>query len=332
MSFKICMIGCGEIANGYHGPAYRQYAQEHQDVELAACCDRNIMKAAQFSNRFGFNRYYDELGKMLEIERPDVVCLCVQPENTYQISLKILQMGIPLLLEKPPGMTIAETDKMIAAAEESGTPNQVAFNRRFTPLVQVLKQILETNFSPEAIQYVRYDLTRVNRTDPDFSTTAIHGIDTARFLAGSDFTYVRFHYQEFPALGPGVANVFLEGSFQSGATAQLSFCPIAGVITERAVIHAFDNTFFLNLPIWNAFDAPGRLIHIDKEQMVQDISGLVASGSGEDYITNGFYSEDKSFFDDIRSRRRPKVDIKSGRQSVEIAQAIRERAVEYLCR
>jgi myo-inositol 2-dehydrogenase/D-chiro-inositol 1-dehydrogenase len=330
MSFKICMIGCGEIANGYHGPAYRKYALEHANVELSACCDRNIPKAAQFAERFGFSRYYTDFAKMLKTERPDAICLSVQPDFTCEISCAILGMGIPLLLEKPPGMTIEETDRMIAAAAESGTPNQVAFNRRFTPLVSELKGILEKRLSPEDIQYVRYDLTRVNRTDRDFSTTAIHGIDTARFIASSDYAYVRFHYQEFSVLGQGVANIFMDCTFQSGATAQLDFCPLAGVVTERVAVHASDNTCFLNLPVWNAFDTPGRLMHFEKEQLIRDVAGPEVSGSNEDYILNGFYSENESFFNDIRNGFLPTVDIKSGRQSVEIAQLIRERAVEYV--
>ena len=45
-------------------------------------------------------------------------------------------------------------------------------------------------------------MTRVDRRDPDFSVTAIHGIDAVRFLARSDYAHVRFRYQEHPTSGP----------------------------------------------------------------------------------------------------------------------------------
>jgi hypothetical protein len=123
----------------------------------------------------------------------------------------------------------------------------------------------------------------------------------------------------------------MDCTFRSGTIAQLGFCPVAGAVTERVVIHAYNHTFFLNLPIWNVSDAPGNLMHFEKGLLVQDVSGSEVSGSNEDYIINGFYAEDSSFFDDIRSGRSPIQDIKSGRQSVEIAQAIRERASEHVC-
>ena len=45
--------------------------------------------------------------------------------------------------------------------------------------------------------------------------------------------------------------------FGSGAEAQLNFSPVSGVIVERAVINSCDNTWFMNLPAWNAADFPG---------------------------------------------------------------------------
>ena len=132
---------------------------------------------------------------------------------------------------------------MIAAAEKSGLPNQVAFNRRYAPLVRELKNRLEASSRPEDIQNLRYDFFRINRRDADFATTAIHGIDTVRFLAGAPYRRVRFHYQPFPALGPTVANLFMDCEMTSGATAQINFCPVTGVIIERATVSLFDHTY-----------------------------------------------------------------------------------------
>ena len=36
-------------------------------------------------------------------------------------------------------------------------------------------------------QMWQYDFFRINRKDADFSTTSIHGIDTLKFLVGSDY-------------------------------------------------------------------------------------------------------------------------------------------------
>jgi myo-inositol 2-dehydrogenase / D-chiro-inositol 1-dehydrogenase len=330
MAFKICVIGCGQIAAGYHGPAYQHYAAQNADVTLAACCDIDLSKAVAFRERFGFQRSYQDYLSMLDQEKPDAVCLLVPPDQTCKMSCAILEKGFPLLTEKPSGRTVAELDLMITAARKTNAPTQVAFNRRYTPLVQILRNYLPGHFSAGEIQHIRYDFSRIDRRDFDFSTTAIHGIDAARFLIGSDYQTIRFHYQEFPALGPRVANILMDCTFTSGATGQLNFYPVSGVVTERATVQVYNHTFFLNLPIWNAFDSPGRLQHIKKGKIVFEITGQEASKSDEEFILNGFYGENASFFDDIKNGRRPEGSLETSRQSVEIADYIREKKTEYL--
>ncbi|MCK4375431.1 MAG: Gfo/Idh/MocA family oxidoreductase, partial [Candidatus Brocadiae bacterium] len=301
------------------------------EAELAACCDLDEAKARRFRERFGFARHYTDMAEMLDAEQPDAVCLVAPVELTCELSCRILEMGHPLLMEKPPGRTVEETDRMIAAARAGSVPNQVAFNRRYAPLVRELKRLLCARFQPSEVQHVRYDVTRVNRRDPDFSTTAIHGIDAARFLAGSDYCRVRFHYQGLPHLGPTVCNIFMDCTFESGATAHLSFCPVAGAVVERATVHALDNTFLLDFPSGSGSDGPGRLRHFGKGELKLDVTGTELTVGAEPFELEGFYGENASFFDDVRAGRHPAGDLPSARQSVEIAQCIRERGAEY-CR
>jgi len=205
----------------------------------------------------------------------------------------------------------------------------VAFNRRYAPLTQALLRQLDQHHLATKLQYIGYDFTRIGRTDADFSTTAIHGIDAVRCLAGSDYTSVRFHYQALPTLDATTVNIFMQCTLASGATAQLNFCPVAGVVTERATLHAHDHTFFLELPIWHAFDMPGRLQHLEKGEVRFDRRGTELGAGTHDYELMGFYAENASFFADIRHDRRPSGNLPSARQSVEVAQCIRERQPLY---
>jgi predicted dehydrogenase len=328
MSFRIAVIGCGQIALSHHGPAYQKYVQDYPGAELAACCDLSAEKAESFGKKFGFTNWYTHWEEMVEREHPDAICLNVLPAQTGDLTCSILHIGIPLMLEKPPGMTGEEIDQMIRCAEITGTPNQVAFNRRYMPLLARLRAMLSERFSPGEIQHLTYDFCRMDRTDPDFSTTAVHGIDATRFIIGSDYETIRFHYREFPQYGPSVADFLMDCTFKSGATAQLNFCPLAGLVIERAEVHAHGHSFFLRTPIWCGFDYPGNLMHVENGTIIEEINGIDLSGSKEDFILNGFYQEDTSFFEDIRHGRRPEGNIASGRQSVVIAQAIRERRQE----
>jgi len=331
---KFCMVGCGEHAFSSHGPAQAKYAQRHPGVILAACCDVDRARAEQYRERFGFARSYGDAQAMLEAERPEAVALVVPASLTCDLGSRILQQGVPLLLEKPPGETVAEVDRLVAAARAGGrgrsnVPHQVAFNRRYVPLVSTLRQRLEALGLETPLQHIRYEMVRVDRRDADFSTTAIHAIDAVRFIAASDFNEVRFRYQELPALGPGVANIFMDGVIAGGVTAHLAFCPVAGVVVERAEVHARDHTFFLETPMWNAFDAPGRLVHLVRGTLVEELRGPREGDGAAPFELGGFYDQYVAFLDALAEGRAPAPALAETRQSVDIAEAMRARRSEF---
>jgi myo-inositol 2-dehydrogenase / D-chiro-inositol 1-dehydrogenase len=329
---KLVMIGCGEHAGIAHGPAQARYAATHPEVELAACCDVDAGRAGTHRARFGFARAYTDIEKMLEAERPDAAVLAVPVERTAGLAPRVLEAGVPLLLEKPPGRTVEEVDRLIAAAEGDGrrpsVPHQVAFNRRFAPVVQEARRRLDATGSSKAVQHVHYEMTRVDRRDPDFSTTAIHGLDAVRFLAASDYAEARLRYRERPDLGPTVANIFVDAVMASGATAHLAFCPAAGGVVERATVHAGAHTLFLRIPIWGPLDAPGRLQHLEEGRMTADLGGDELDDT-EPCVLGGFYGEYEAFLGALAAGRPPSPSLRESRQSVQIAESIRGREKEF---
>ena len=172
-------------------------------------------------------------------------------------------------------------------------------------------------------------MTRVERRDPDFSTTAIHGLDAVRYLAGCDYAEARFRYRELPELGPGVANILVDAVMASGATAHLAFCPVAGVLVERATAHAHGHTLSLHVPMWSGVDSPGRLWHFAGGRLVADIGGDQVGDGTALFELGGFYRETVAFLDAVAAGRAPSPSLRESRQSVEIAEQLRQRATEY---
>jgi predicted dehydrogenase len=326
---KVCVVGCGEHATGSHGPALVRYAAEHPDLELAACCDLDAERAARYQQRFGFRRRYTDAAAMIAAERPDAAVVAVLPHVACAVAAPLLEAGVPLLIEKPPGLTAAEVDRLIAAAERKGrapVPHQVGFNRRRVPLVREARRRLEA-IGP--VHHVHYEMTRYDRREPDFPTTAIHGLDAVRFLAGSDFAAARFRYQELPALGPGVANMFVDAVLASGASAQLAFCPVAGTIVERATVHAEGQTLFLQLPVASSADIPGRLVHVARGGTIADVRGPASGPDAEPFVLAGFFAQYEAFLGDLAASRTPAPGLRESRQSVELADGLRRRAAAF---
>ena len=326
---KVCLIGCGEHATSSHGPSLALYRSSHPDLVLAGCADPAPGRAEAFAARFAFARAYGDAAAMLDAERPDAVVQVVPDTRCAEVASLVLGRGLPLLLEKPPGRTVADVDRMRAAARRpdgSLVPHQVAFNRRHAPLVRALAERIAALGGPGALQHLRYEMVRVDRRDPDFSTTAIHGLDAVRYLTGADYARARVAYQPLPALGEGVANIFVDATMTTGATAHLSFCPVAGAVVERACAHLRDHTFFLEVPMWAGFDAPGRLRHLERGRLVEEERGEEA----EAFVQGGFAAEVAAFLDGVRAGRPLAPDLAESRQSLELAEVLRARREEFV--
>jgi len=316
MKFKIATIGCGFIAHSSHGPAHKKYKTENSNITLAACCDTNIEEAKKFAHKFGYEKTYTDYIQMLNEVQPDVVCLFVPPHLTAQFSCTILKLKYPLLIEKPPGVNRKEAEQIKVAAKENNTSFMVAFNRRFMPIMQnALAYVKESKID---ISVIDYQMVRNNRTDDDFSTTAIHGIDLVKFIANAEYTNISYDIQKVPIKDKDATNIFMQSPMKNGIFAKLSFVNSAGTIIERVTLHGKDHTIFVNLPIWNGYDAPGEIIHIKNGSIVE----IIAGEESDMYISNGFYNENKTFFDSLRNNKPLEPNIDSCLQPIDIEHTI----------
>lgn len=317
---RIGVIGCGMIASVYHGPAIAHYKNLHPDVQLTVCCDVDAAKTRQFADTFGFEQTEIDVGAMLRRHKLDAIFLFASEKVVCDIACQVAQADVSLLLEKPPGRTSAELERMIEAFRDRDVLVDVAFNRRYMPLVQSLAAQIDR----QSMQHIHYEMSRWNRRDADFSATAIHGIDLVRWLAGCDYQSIKIEYQAVP--DTSVVNFYLTCSMTSGATAFLSFCPMAGGIAERVSMLSRDHSHYLELPVWNSIDAPGRLRQIAGGHLQSDTIG---ESDNQSFVAYGFYGEDAAFLDAVRNGQRGMMGLERSRQVVAIAEAIQRRAPHF---
>ena len=347
--FKICSIGTGNWATFAHGPSLQHYSSQRPGVELAACCSLDAEQARRYQASFGYSRSYTDFEEMLALERPQAVTVVLPMETAAELVCRVMAAGYPVLMEKPPGANPGQTRRLMQVAAQSGVANMVAFNRRYSPGIQRLRDMLANrpenrqergrdssdvsielqSAEPSPVRHVSCDFYRYNRRDDNFEMAAIHGIDATRHLAGSGYKTVNFSYQSLPHLGSKVAHVFMDCSFESGATAQLRLCPTVGVGLERYTVHTDRDTFFLDMPDPYGIARNGRLVHVQANQVVADLDGLELCSSPDFFMQGGFYAENAFFLDSVRSGAHIAGDIASALQSVEIAHCIAQRAARY---
>lgn len=319
MAFKICLIGCGDHAAAAHGPALMRYAREREGAQLSACCDIDEPRAAAFARRFGFARHYRDMNDMLREVRPDAAVMAVPVEHTPRLGAQALEAGIPLLLEKPPGRTASELESLIRARDLSGTFASVAFNRRHAPLARLARQWI-SELPKGSVHCLEYDMLRVGRRDPDFSTTAIHAIDAASFLLGQNYARAEIRRQPIN----GASNDHLSCDMDGGALVRINIYPATGIVAERVRAYAEGEAIFLNLPLWRCPDAPGRALRLRRGQTVSDVTGEQITDGPDMFETDGFYDENRAFLDAVRAGETPGDPLESAMRAVEIAQCMRE--------
>ena len=225
---RLGLIGCGEHAEGSHAVPLARYASEHPgEIHLAAACDLRLDRAEEFCRRYGFARPYSDFEEMLSKEDLDG-CISVMPmERIVEVGIRLLRTGIPSVIEKPLGVSLAQVSDLLEAARETGTPHMVSVNRRFMPF---LNRALDWAKEIGALRYVRCTMIRHERKESDFIwSTAVHAIDALRYIAG-DISEFNLQTQRSEKATARWYSISLK--FKNGTLGHVEVLPTAGMVEE----------------------------------------------------------------------------------------------------
>ena len=293
---NISIVGCGGWADYTHMPCILKYGK----VNIISCADINIKNAKNFHEKYNIPLYFSDYNEMLDKTNPDAVICLVSPDAIAKAASDIVRR-CPVMLEKPPGNTVEETNMLFEAAKKSGKAHMVAFNRRFVPAYLNLKETIAEN--KDEIKYINYKFHRIKRHDSDFEHTAIHAVDAVKFLAGDNFKRIEIKYQEMPQLGENVANYFVFFEFANGIFATAEILVSTGELSEGCEIHtgSGENIYRASIPM-----------------------GKIATNE-EHYISQGFYNEHKHFYECLASGKNPGNGADTAVQSVAVCNALKNR-------
>ncbi len=186
-------------------------------TEFALVCDLDEKTASEIAleRKVEWSTDWRQL-----VGRVDAVSLAVPTESHCEIAVGLLEAGIHVLVEKPIARTLAEADRMIAAAAKGGALLQVGHLERFNPALVALR--------PHVRNPVYFEIHRVGEftarsLDIDVVLDLmIHDLDIVQWLVGEDVDVTELHAVGIPILTNKVdaANARLE--FSSGAVANIT--------------------------------------------------------------------------------------------------------------
>ena len=307
------MVGCGPRA---HHHALLVAGMD--GVRLTAVCDPLAAPRGRMADEFGIGRRHERIDEMLEDAPLDAVLVNVPPHLNAAAAAECLEAGVDTLLEKPPGLHVAETRALRAAAARSGARCMVGFNRRFNRLIgEAKRRVAERGPLVTVVGEFHKNLVELERqgrlAEPTlarfFYETPIHALDCVRWLAGAPVREVHGFSRRAVSRHHDTFGAVMQ--LDNGCIAHLVANITAGARLERYEIHGAGISAYLE--------------GVNRGHVVADgeVTELAAPGTGTG--GGGTLEQDRYFFDCVRHDRPialPACDLDEAVATMELMAAI----------
>lgn len=123
---RLALIGCGGIAKYHLLYGYQPLIEKGVDTfSIDATCDIRKEAAEDYADRVAAfqgtkPRAYDSIEEMLRVENLNGADICTPHSHHHSSAIPCLEAGVDVMTEKPFGITIKASKKMIETAEKNG--------------------------------------------------------------------------------------------------------------------------------------------------------------------------------------------------------------------
>lgn len=216
---KVAVIGCGNIANAAHIPAY----MKNSEVEIKYFCDIILERAEKCVEKYGCGTAVADYHDFLNDPEIDAVSVCTHNDFHSIITIDFLKAGKHVMCEKPAARILSEALEMQKVAHETGKILNIGVVNRFNTYVMKIRELIESGELGEV--YHVYASFRSHRSIPgiggDFTIKAkagggalidwgVHFIDLVLYCCG-DPKPISASGEAFCKLGKDIKNYTYTG-------------------------------------------------------------------------------------------------------------------------
>ncbi len=227
---KTQRVRVGVVGTGIWGRMHIRAYLQHASVDLVGICDCNEQRAADAAKEFGIARYFSTVDDLLA-EGLDGISVATPDAAHAAIVIQAASRGVHVLVEKPLATSIAECERMIAAARAGGVYLMVDWHNRWNPPCYAAWRAVRNGELGE-ITYVYYRLSDTiyvpTKMLPWAGESSVmqflgsHSLDTTCWFVGSKPQRIFCRRKEgiLTAQGIPTADMYLTiVDFANGATA-----------------------------------------------------------------------------------------------------------------
>jgi predicted dehydrogenase len=287
--------------------------QGFEDVEINAVCDPVAEARDAAAEQFGAKRLFAAVEDLLDGGGLDAVFVTTPPYLNAPVALRCLRRGMDTFVEKPPGMSVAETTALRDAAAATGARGMVGWNRRLNPMiVRAEEMVRERGPVVQLVGEFHKSLTRFEEDGlygEDFLDHMMwesinHSVDIVRAMARSEVAEVHSVVRRALHNYKDVFGALV--LFANGCLAHLVFNWTSGGRLERYEIHGRDISAYLEGVDHGVVQCDGRRHELEN--------------SG-----NGAKEEERYFIDCVKEDRPielPACNLDEAVKTMELAEAI----------
>jgi len=133
----------GVIGLGWFGEIHCDTIVGIPNLELAALCTRTPDRLAELAQKFNVGKTYRDYREMIADPEIDAVSIVTMWDQHTEPAIAALDAGKHVFLEKPMASTVADCQKIIAAAKRSKGILQIGHICRFNPRYRMAKQAID---------------------------------------------------------------------------------------------------------------------------------------------------------------------------------------------
>ena len=333
-------LSFGLIGAGLAGPLFGgAFLQRPGGAELLAVATRHEETAKQAAERWETSRWYTDWRELIEDPEVDAVCVATPTGSHAEITIAAAEAGKHVITEKPMATTLEEADRMIAVCEKAGVQLGVIFMYRFMDTALALKRAVDEGVIGKPIlgecvgKFFRdqdyYDSAAWRGTwkgegGGSLMTQTSHTLDLLLWILGEVESVVAF------STTTGLHRIDVDDlvaaslRFTNGGLGSvISSTAIRPAEDRRLTLHGEEGTLELigdRIARWEApVPPPPEVVALMQDERPD--RGETAARAG--YVDPKLHHRQlEDFVESISTGRRPSIDGREGRRTLEVMRAI----------
>lgn len=230
---RLAFVGSGGMAE-----AHSKALSTVPGVEILGYCDVKLKNARARAEKYG-GQAFNCAEEMLDKVEPDAVYVCLPP-FAHGVELELVRRGIPFFIEKPIGIDMSLTRRIVSAVKRKNLITSVGYMNRYRKSVQTAKKLFAKD-TPILVLGGWIGATPIakgegiwtwwvqkDKSGGQFLEQVTHTVDLARFICGEAVEVHAYSAKGLNTLTPKFYTIddatVVNIKFKSGAVANLWAC------------------------------------------------------------------------------------------------------------